>query len=386
MEKKSALTKEIKRFLRHLCYIKIGKRNIAIHKDVPCLFEISPRKDSISSRFVKDFSLLKRFGYIPVKKIPRKPLIPTSALSLHITHDCNMACEYCFAKKGMNAGKVKYMPPKIAAKAVKFFYKHAGQKNATIIFIGGEPLLNLPAIEAAAKESRKFKKFNTKLLIVTNGTLLNKKTAEFLKRNNIKIVISYDGIQKEHDRKRIMKNGSKSSGSVIDNIRLLKNLGIEPEVIKTTIPRDTNYSFTDFMESFTKIGVHPHKICAQYQYSLPVKPLEKRLVLNKLAFYDKIISDLHKGIPLEKIPLNGNISKFHNFIYPSQKFYGGCGFSENKILVTPDGSFYFCDLLVNQDKFYVGNLEKGTCSALSSIALIHSLSASKLNKQNDTSY
>ena len=51
--------------------------------------------------------------YIPVNA-------PVKALCLHVAHDCNLRCKYCFASTGDFGQGRKIMPPEIAKKAIDF--------------------------------------------------------------------------------------------------------------------------------------------------------------------------------------------------------------------------------------------------------------------------
>ncbi len=73
--------------------------------------------------------------YIPVGA-------PVKALCLHVAHDCNLRCKYCFASTGDFGQGRKIMPPEVAKKAIDFVIARSGKRrNIEVDFFGGEPLM-----------------------------------------------------------------------------------------------------------------------------------------------------------------------------------------------------------------------------------------------------
>ena len=63
------------------------------------------------------------------------------ALCLHIAHDCNLACRYCFAEEGEYHGRRALMSYEVGKKALDFLIANSGnRRNLEVDFFGGEPL------------------------------------------------------------------------------------------------------------------------------------------------------------------------------------------------------------------------------------------------------
>jgi uncharacterized protein len=141
-------------------------------------------------------------------------------LVVYPTFNCNMNCSYCFYKKNSS----KYISVDKFREAFKKFLKIS--KNPSVVFLGGEPLINK---EQLIKLIRKIKKESNEIpvTVFTNGTLLEKKIIKFFKENNIKIVVSIDGPQNINDKSRKYKFSSKSPFKSI--ISKIKKLNIIPE-------------------------------------------------------------------------------------------------------------------------------------------------------------
>lgn len=65
------------------------------------------------------------------------------ALCLHIAHDCNLKCQYCFAEEGEYHGRRALMSFEVGKKALDFLVANSGKRvNLEVDFFGGEPLMN----------------------------------------------------------------------------------------------------------------------------------------------------------------------------------------------------------------------------------------------------
>ena len=99
------------------------------------------------------------------------------ALCLHIAHDCNLACEYCFASEGEYHGKRALMSFETGKKALDFLVANSGNRvNLEVDFFGGEPLLNWDVVKRLVEYGRSIEEANNKkfrFTLTTNGVLLD---------------------------------------------------------------------------------------------------------------------------------------------------------------------------------------------------------------------
>ncbi len=98
------------------------------------------------------------------------------ALCLHIAHDCNLACRYCFAEEGEYHGRRALMSFEVGKKALDFLIANSGnRKNLEVDFFGGEPLMNWDDVKqlvAYGREQEKLHNKNFRFTLTTNGVLL----------------------------------------------------------------------------------------------------------------------------------------------------------------------------------------------------------------------
>ena len=151
------------------------------------------------------------------------PLV--KSLCLHIAHDCNLRCAYCFAGTGDFGHERGLMTPAVAEKAVDFIIANSGmRRNCEVDFFGGEPLLNMKTVRHAVEYVRK-REAETgkvfKLTLTTNAVLLDKETIKFLNDENISVVLSLDGRREVHDRMRPDASGGGTFDEVVDGARQL---------------------------------------------------------------------------------------------------------------------------------------------------------------------
>ena len=133
---------------------------------------------------VEELSILEKEGMLYTEDDYEKvlPMMDSrnavvKALCLHIAHDCNLKCEYCFAEEGEYHGKRELMSAEVGKKALDFLIENSGsRRNLEIDFFGGEPLMNFEVVKEIVKYGREIEeKYNKKFrfTITTNGVLLD---------------------------------------------------------------------------------------------------------------------------------------------------------------------------------------------------------------------
>ena len=131
------------------------------------------------------------------------------ALCIHITHDCNLACKYCFAGEGEYHGSRALMSVETGKKALDFLVANSGNRtNLEVDFFGGEPLMNWETVKELVAYGRSLEKpFQKKFrfTLTTNGVLLDETIEEFLNREMSNVVLSIDGRKQVHDSMRPTK-------------------------------------------------------------------------------------------------------------------------------------------------------------------------------------
>ena len=136
------------------------------------------------------------------------------ALCLHIAHDCNLACRYCFAEEGEYHGRRALMSYEVGKKALDFLIANSGsRRNLEVDFFGGEPLMNWKVVKDLVKYGREQEQLHNKkfrFTLTTNGVLLNDEVMEFCNKEMANVVLSVDGRKEVHDYMRPFRKGAGS--------------------------------------------------------------------------------------------------------------------------------------------------------------------------------
>lgn len=285
------------------------------------------------------------------------------ALCLHIAHDCNLACRYCFAEEGEYHGRRALMSFEVGKKALDFLVNNSGNRvNLEVDFFGGEPLMNWQVVKQLVEYGRSLETPNHKkfrFTLTTNGVLLNDEMLEFANKEMSNIVLSIDGRKEVNDTKRPFRNGTGSYDLIV------------PKFQKTAQSREqTNYyvrgTFThdnlDFAEDvlhladlgFKQISVEPVVAQAEEPYAIT----EYDIPVIK-AEYDRLAQEI-----LKRKEAGQEFNFFHFMIDLSggpcvAKRLSGCGSGTEYLAVTPWGDFYPCHQFVGQEEFLMGNVDEG---------------------------
>ena len=164
--------------------------------------------DDIYEKYIADFG-------------KRKTVV--KALCLHIAHDCNLACRYCFAEEGEYHGRRALMSFEVGKKALDFLIANSGNRvNLEVDFFGGEPLMNWEVVKQLVEYGRSVEKEHNKrfrFTLTTNGVLLNDEIMEFVNREMGNVVLSIDGRKDVNDRMRPHRGGQGSYEEIVPKFR-----------------------------------------------------------------------------------------------------------------------------------------------------------------------
>ena len=180
------------------------------------------------------------------------------ALCLHIAHDCNLACQYCFAEEGEYHGRRALMSYEVGKKALDFLVANSGsRRNLEVDFFGGEPLMNWKVVKELVAYGRELEKQYDKhfrFTLTTNGVLLNEEVQEFVNREMDNVVLSLDGRKEVNDRMRPFRNGKGSYDLIVPKFqKLAESRNQQKYYIRGTFTRN-NLDFSKDVEHFADLG------------------------------------------------------------------------------------------------------------------------------------
>jgi uncharacterized protein len=290
----------------------------------------------------------------------RKPVV--KALCLHVSHDCNLRCKYCFAATGNFGGERTIMSPDTGKKAIDFLIRESvGRRNLEIDFFGGEPLMNFGTVKevidyARSKEKEHNKKF--KFTITTNALLLNEENKKYINENIQNIVLSLDGREDTNDRMRYRVDGSGSYRQILPKIKdMADSRNQDNYYVRGTFTRENLDFSKDVLHladrGFKQVSVEPVVAAKDSGYDLREEDLP---VL--YTEYEKLAREY-----VERKKRGEGFNFFHFMVDLSQgpcvaKRLGGCGSGHEYLAVTPEGDVYPCHQFVGMEEFRMGNIEE----------------------------
>mgnify|MGYP003496393950 CR=1 FL=1 len=155
--------------------------------------------------------------------INRKKVV--KALCLHVAHDCNLKCKYCFASQGDFGGVKEMMSFEVGKKAIDYLIENSGnRRNLEIDFFGGEPLMNFDVVKELVEYGRKVEKENNKNIrftMTTNGILLDDDKIDYINEHMHNVVLSLDGRKEINDNMRPTLNDKGSYDVIMPKFKKL---------------------------------------------------------------------------------------------------------------------------------------------------------------------
>ena len=329
---------------------------------------LSGENVSLSAEELQEIEELKKQGLLykeEIKSYPRKSS-QVKALCLHISHDCNLRCKYCFADEGAYHAVREVMSFETAKAAVDFLIRESGNRQILEMdFFGGEPLMNFSVLkDTVAYAKAEGEKHGKKFLFTTttNGLLLDDEKIAYLNEEMENVVLSLDGRPEVHDAVRKTVNGKGSYAAVIENVKKFvrlrgdkhyyvrgtftaKNLDFSKDVLYLADQGFENISMEPVVTEIPDLQIR--------EEHLPIIEREYELLLEeyiKRQQEDKGFLFFHFNIDLEGGPC-------------IQKRVSACGAGNEYFSVVPSGDIYPCHQFAGDEKWKMGTVFEGKIDA-----------------------
>lgn len=285
------------------------------------------------------------------------------ALCLHISHTCNLTCDYCFAKGGKYHGDDALMSFEVGKRALDFLIENSGARhNLEVDFFGGEPLMNWETVKRLVEYARsieKQKNKNFRFTLTTNGVLLNDEIGDYLNKEMDNVVLSLDGRKAVHDRLRRTVNGKGSYDIIVPKFqKFVESRGNKGYYVRGTFTHEN----VDFLEDilhmadlgFSELSMEPVVCSKDDPHAITQKDMD--IVFEQ---YENLAKEMLKR---EK---QGKGFTFYHYMLDLKsgpcvyKRVTGCGSGTEYMAVTPWGDLYPCHQFVGDKKYLMGNVFTG---------------------------
>jgi uncharacterized protein len=287
---------------------------------------------------------------------------PTSRVEIMVnaTQKCNLACRYCFVGEGKfdyHKNYRKMLDPKTVRLLIDTLPERLPwAKHFCIHFYGGEPLLNLYAIEEAVDAAIP----NGKLFsfaITTNGTVSTRRALSILKKGRFNIILSIDGPSHIHDELRRTKNDQPTHKKVITFLEKAKAQNLY--VRGSSVIRN-GWSLIEATKYLKTLPVDAIKAQA---VRLPINnplALDKKQKEKYFAQLESIATQTVEQIRENKYPKDDRFSNRVLQILSGKRRYSFCGAGKWTFGMTSDGTMVPCVLLAGKEDTVIGNIsDKG---------------------------
>ena len=350
MEKPMPLTDDQKKAVREALVCKYSAEDI--EDALSDIQELIDAEELFAADIYKDY-------VIDFKK--RQTVV--KALCLHIAHDCNLACRYCFAEEGEYHGRRALMSFEVGKKALDFLIANSGsRKNLEVDFFGGEPLMNWQVVKDLVKYGREQEKLHNKkfrFTLTTNGVLLNDEVMEFCNKEMGNVVLSVDGRKEVHDYMRPFRKGAGSYDLIMPKFeKFAESRNQDKYYVRGTFTHHNLDFSQDVLHladlGFKQISVEPVVAADTEEYAIREEDIPQIL-----EQYDILAKEMIKR---EK---EGKGFNFFHFMIDLTggpcvyKRLSGCGSGTEYLAVTPWGDFYPCHQFVGEEQYLMGNVDEG---------------------------
>ena len=320
--------------------------------------------DAELKEVLADIAGLKEQGLLYAEEPKAFPMKSreVKALCLHVSHDCNLRCKYCFADEGAYHSARETMSSETAKAAIDFLLKESGSRKVLEVdFFGGEPLMNLGVVKetvyyAKAEAAKRGKRFL--FTTTTNGLLLDDDAIKFFNEEMENVVLSLDGRKEIHDAVRKTVIGKGSFDAVIGKIKeFVKSRGDKHYYVRGTFTAKNLDFSKDVLfladEGFDSLSMEP------VVTDIPELQIREEHLPRIEKEYENLCEEYIK---------REEAGEGFNFFHFNVDLEGGpclskrvsaCGAGNEYFSVVPNGDVYPCHQFAGDPKWRMGNVFEG---------------------------
>ena len=283
-------------------------------------------------------------------ELPRQAVV--KALCLHVSHDCNLRCRYCFASTGdFGTGHRMTMDFETAKQAIDWVVEKSGKRRNIEVA--------MDTVKRTVEYARSLEKEHNKCFrftITTNGILLSDENIDYINREMSNVVLSLDGRKNVNDHMRPTINGKGSYNVIVPKFqKLVAGRGTKDYYVRGTFTRENLDFSEDVMHlaslGFRHVSVEPASGPLDDPFAIKKEDLPK-----VDAEYEKLARELMGRKDVNFFHFNVDLAQGPCVI----KRLRGCGAGCEYVAITPDGDIYPCHQFVGKEEYRMGNVFDGS--------------------------
>lgn len=267
------------------------------------------------------------------------------ALTVLPTRGCNFGCIYCYEHDRPNIA----MDEQTEDAIVRFVKSNGNLKRLSVVWYGGEPLLNFDSIVRLTKKFQQLGiEYSAKM--VSNGYLLFKERAETMKSLSMRnIQITFDGSEDIHNQRRALLGGQPTYRTIMDNLKYLLSVNSEITIdIRTNIDRRNKNDYNTFYRAFKaeiddkRVTMYPGFVsdllsseCVSPEHNISDGGYKAQFVLD---IFDKYGIEIKSFLP-----------KYRRHSCVASKYFA--------FVIGPSGEIYKCWRMVGNKSETIGNVK-----------------------------
>jgi uncharacterized protein len=281
----------------------------------------------------------------PVDEPPHLQVRESRVLTawLHVTNDCNLRCPYCYVRKSAHG-----MDDRVGRASVESVMKAAvahGFSAVKLKYSGGEASLNhrlVTGLHAYARELSDAYGLELQATLLSNGVRLPPDFVRVCKAEDIRVMISLDGLGDQHDVQRPLVSGRPSFHLVEQTISQLIEQKHAPhlsitvtgrnscglaEVVRFALERDLTFSINLFRDNE----------CAS---SFPDLRYEEQTVIDDLLSAFRVIEEC-----LPRWSVLGSVLDRGQLLQPRKR---SCGVGQDYVVIDQRGQVAKCHMEIER--------------------------------------
>ena len=316
-------------------------------EDDTCISEAIQKEFVDSNLMVTEQNQKFYLDYIAAKK-EKDGFNPTS-LTLMISQECNLRCIYCYGNGG-EYNKRGLMNFEVAKQAVDFLVKNSKSNDLSVVFFGGEPLLNFTLMKQVVDYCKTISSKTFTYSITTNGLLITPEVESFLLENKFTIQISMDGDENTQNCNRFYANGKGCYQDVLAHTESLRKQG--KLSVRATISK-SNMEISSNVSHLIELGFR--RVFWSPAYNL-LEDSDYEILTQQVKKYICEFENLVSSGDIVTAKKYGNVTSHLKKIHYSRIGVKLCGCGNHMIAVDIDGLIYPCHRFVGNEPFCFGDV------------------------------